>query len=116
MLSFIMIARCISILKMGGKSLDVPCDQTTSNTVKLVKTYHNGFPQKILKTLLETRHVISVALDRHSSLQNWEIITSQRNILIVSPAPLVCVDQIIISVYFFNNPLRQWNTAQLQST
>ena len=53
------------------------------------KTYHNGFPQKILKILLETPHVINIPLNKHYSLQIWEIITSQRNILIVSPSPLI---------------------------
>ena len=80
------------------------------------KTYHNGFPQKILKSLLETPHVINIALNRHSSLQNWDIITSQRNILLVSPSPLIRVGQIIIMVYFFNKAFRHWNTAQSQTT
>ena len=80
------------------------------------KTYHNGFPQKILKSLLETPHVINIPLNKCYSLQIWDIITSQRNIVIVSPSPLIRVGQIIIMVYFFNNPFRQWNIEQSKTT
>ena len=80
------------------------------------KIYHNGFPQKIFKSLLENPHVINIALNRRSSVKKWEIITSQWNILIVFPSPLIHVGEIIIMVHFFNNPFQQWNNAQSQTT
>eukprot|EP01018_Ginkgo_biloba_P019872 Gb_08415 [translate_table: standard] len=53
--------------------------------------FHNSVTQKSMEILLEASHKISIALYRGSSLQNGKVITSQRNILVVSPAPLVCV-------------------------
>lgn len=78
------------------------------------RTYHNGITKEVLKCVPECPHEICITLDRGSSLEDWKVITTKWDILIVSPTPLISVTKIRVLVNLFNSPLWQRNPAKMR--